>query len=214
MLSGALSLEAWLIGALLIAVIVLFEIVVKRDREAKRATAIKASRLIPADAPIAIVANAVLKAAQILTESSKPKPPSPSSPPSPEPEWNKLYVPAENGKDLRLRFLPDSDDVEGHTLLLVLYGYKVCLGLNRIPIHHVVAEATRVMREAPNASFRERAFQAQNFMYLLEPEKFGRSAISRGEVQRVSLSTGGSFELTWLGIDKAKALAMDLITRA
>src|SRR5207302_11045464 len=49
--------------------------------------------------------------------------------------WEKLYeeYDAANGKELRLRFLPDSDDQASDALLLICYGYKLIRKIDAIP---------------------------------------------------------------------------------
>lgn len=224
MFSGWLSTwEFWTVGGLLLAFGAAVEHGVRAERrgernaEAKRAPA-SVRPAIPPDAPIAVLADKVFRFLDALekglTTSPKPRPPRQLPPPDPEPDWDVLYGISEDGEGVRLRFLPDGDDVEGHALLLVLHGYKVRLGRDRIPVQTAAAAVLKAMREAPNASLTARMDPVRGMSRQFEPERVGAQAIVRGEVERIGLSTGGHYTITGFGLMRADEIARDLIRRA
>lgn len=216
------SWEFWTIGGLVLAFGAAVEYGVRAEQraerriEARRKAAAQARREIPPDAPIARIHAFMESLARALTESPNPQPPRTIllPEPDPEPEWDRLYELDANGRDVHLLLVPFTDDPEGNTLLLVLYGYKIKLGMDRVSMSRAVAEACRAEREAPNASMQKRAFGFQGLAKALEPEKYGKGAIDRGEVETVDLSKGGRFEITDHGVRRADDLARDLIRRA
>jgi len=132
--------------------------------------------------------------------------------------WEKLYeeYEAPNGKELRLRFLPDTNDQAGDALLLICYGYKCIRNIDSIRIRLVHSQIEDLLARAPGS----RQSSIARYMASISPalgsdeRDFGQKCIQEGTVVRVDLSKGGRYRLTNSGENKAKALARDLIERA
>jgi hypothetical protein len=130
----------------------------------------------------------------------------------------KLYeeYDAANGKELRLRFLPDTRDQSSDALLLICLGYKYIRNIDRMRIKFVHSQIEYLLARAPGS----RQSPIVGFMASISPalgsdeRDFGQKCVQEGTVVRVGLSEGGRYRLTDWGENKAKALAHDLIERA
>jgi hypothetical protein len=132
--------------------------------------------------------------------------------------WSRLYEEYDvgNGKELRLRFLPDTNDQASDALLLICFGYKCIRNMDSLRIRLVHSKIEYLLARAPGS----RQSPIARFMASISPalgsdeRDFGRKCIEEGTVVRMDLAEGGRYRLTNSGEDKAKALARDLIERA
>jgi hypothetical protein len=132
--------------------------------------------------------------------------------------WSKLYeeYDVNNSKELRLRFLPDTNDQASDALLLICFGYKCIRNIDSIRIKLVHSQIEYLLARAPGS----RQSPIARFMASISPalgndeRDFGRKCIEEGTVVRIDLAEGGRYRLTNSGENKAKALARDLIERA
>jgi len=118
-----------------------------------------------------------------------------------------------NGKsEIRLRFLPDTDDHESDALLVICLVYKHVRGMQKIKVNFVNWHVSNLILKAPNArpftpAAAIRAFADQS-------KDFGKRPISFGYIEGVDLAQGGSYRLTPSGEEHARAIAIDMINRA
>jgi len=131
--------------------------------------------------------------------------------------WDKLYeeYEAEPGKtELRLRFLPDTDEQILDTALLICFGYKVIRDLAAIRSAFVDSQIDYLRVNAPNSP-RQRnpllGFESV-LMSLAKPE-YGKVVVGTF-IERIGLLEGGKYRITDFGEERAKNLALDLIRRA
>jgi hypothetical protein len=135
--------------------------------------------------------------------------------PTAEPDWSKLYELSDEGRRVRLRFLPDTEEHQGDTVLLVVLGYKVMKGDEQVHVRAVTAEAMRAMHEAPNSRVTPVLKTASLIRSLSQPlPDLGAAHVAHGLLRRVRLAEGGYYELTPAGEQRARTLALDLIQRA
>jgi len=134
--------------------------------------------------------------------------------------WEKLYeeYDAANGKELRLRFLPDSDDQASDALLLICYGYKYGYKLIRkidaIPKRFANNQIEYLLQNAPGTRQPYIMGLMASINNISQERDFGQKCKDEGTIERVALSEGGKYRLTAWGENRAKALARDLIERA
>ena len=132
--------------------------------------------------------------------------------------WSKLYeeYDVNSSKELRLRFLPDTNDQASDALLLICFGYKCIRNIDIIRTKFVHSQIEYLLARASGS----RQSSIARYMASISPalgsdeRDFGQKCIQEGTVVRVDLSKGGRYRLTNLGENKAKALARDLIERA
>jgi hypothetical protein len=70
------------------------------------------------------------------------------------PDWQRLYEEYDGGNDrteLRLRFLPDTDEQITDTLLLIFYGYKILRGIDSVRSDFVNSQIDYLLNHAPNS---------------------------------------------------------------
>ncbi len=129
-------------------------------------------------------------------------------------DWERLFVVSDDNKSVSLRFLPDTKKYKADTLLLIIYGYKFILGIDRVPVGSAHHNVNKTIDSAPNRPSRP-------FSSILGPipaaffseEDYVSEYLGSG-FQRVALSKGGMYELTEYGVTLASSLAYDLISRA
>jgi hypothetical protein len=131
--------------------------------------------------------------------------------------WSQLYeeYDVDSRKELRLRFLPDTDDDQASdALLLICYGYKIIKNVDSIRAKFVNSQIEYLLQHAPNT--REPSIYRLGYAiaFSLSEKDFGGKCISQGTVERIGLSKGGFYRLTRWGEEKARNLARDLIERA
>jgi hypothetical protein len=129
-------------------------------------------------------------------------------------DWEKLYEEYDTakGKELRLRFLPDTDDQASDALLLICYGYKIIKNVESIRVNFVNSQVEYLLQHAQNT--RESPIYRFSNAMALSQRDFGTKCAGQGNVERIRLSQGGFYRLTSWGEEKAKNLARDLIRRA
>jgi hypothetical protein len=131
--------------------------------------------------------------------------------------WSQLYeeYDVENGRELRLRFLPDTNDQASDALLLICHGYKVIRNVDSININFVHDQIEYLLQHAPNTRQSPLSRMMMPFSRSLgERGDFGQKPLGAGDIERVGLSRGGEYRLTSSGESKADSLARDLIKRA
>lgn len=112
-----------------------------------------------------------------------------------------------DGKQIKLRFPPDSGKSED-ALLLALFGYKKFCGLNRVPIQKATEAMRSCGKHTPYGTLVEvMSFQMET---SLEVAKYRLPS----SVNVVDLRKGGTLEITEQGYKTAYLLAEDLISRA
>jgi hypothetical protein len=131
--------------------------------------------------------------------------------------WSQLYdeYDVDTGKELRLRFLPDTNDQVSDALLLICYGYKVIRNVDSIMINFVHDQIEYLLQHAPNTQ----QLPLSRMMMSLsrsfgERWDFGQKPVGAGDIERVGLSRGGEYRFTRSGENKADSLARDLSKRA
>ncbi len=130
--------------------------------------------------------------------------------------WEKLYneYDAANGKELRLRFLPDTDDQASDALLLICYGYKIIRKIDAIPRRFASNQIEYLLQNAPGTRQSYIAGFMASINTLSQERDFGKKCKDEGTVELVALSEGGKYRITAWGENKARELACDLIARA
>jgi hypothetical protein len=131
-----------------------------------------------------------------------------------EPDWSKLFDLTDEGKRVQLRFLPDTENRQDDTVLLVVLGYKVMAGRDRAYAGAVNHEVLRALHEAPNSSVPVPMRGILFMRRVLEHADLGRPHVDAGLLRRVGLAQGGFYELTERGEEDARMMARDLIRRA
>jgi hypothetical protein len=129
--------------------------------------------------------------------------------------WSQLYeeYDVENGKELRLRFLPDTDDQASDALLLICYGYKVIKKIDAIPSRFANNQIEYLLQNAPGTR-QPYIVGIVASINIGQKRDFGQKCIIDGDIERIALSRGGKYQLTFQGENKAKALAREMIRRA
>lgn len=135
-----------------------------------------------------------------------------------EADWGKLYELhkySDGGTVVRLRFLPDTRDQQDDTILLVVLGYKVMLGHDRVFAPGANYETQRALHDAPNSRISSLVKAASLVQRIAQPiPDYGDGHVDAGLLRRVGLAQGGYYELTPDGEERARMLALDLIRRA
>ncbi|MGB7367944.1 MAG: hypothetical protein WA926_03275, partial [Methylovirgula sp.] len=91
--------------------------------------------------------------------------------------------------------------------------YKRVRRLPSVRAAFVDAQITYLLRHAPNSRM-SGIYQIASLTMLAIDPSYGKKPISSGYVERISLSTGGSYCLTTAGEDRARRVAQDMIRRA
>jgi hypothetical protein len=129
-------------------------------------------------------------------------------------DWEKLYEEQDSASELRLRFLPDTADQASDALLLICYGYKVIRNIDAIPSRFANKQIEYLLQTAPGTRQPYIAGFMASINNLAQERDFGQKCIIEGNIERIALSRGGKFQLTFQGENKAKALAREMIRRA
>lgn len=131
----------------------------------------------------------------------------------PEPDWGELYELSDEGKHVRLGFLPDTQEQQDDTLLLVVLGYKVMKGQDRVSVFAAHHETQRAIYDAPNSPISPILKPTLLVKRYTEIPDFGRGPVDNGLLARVGMAQGGFYELTAEGETRARMLAHDMIAR-
>jgi hypothetical protein len=131
-----------------------------------------------------------------------------------------VYKPdvSKNATKLRLLFLPDTDDCQTDSLLVICFLYKTITGADRMSRHFVDTQVMYLLQHAPNTPLVRKHPIMQSFLQLhliaAGTDNIGSAAVGAGLVELVNLASGGSYRLTPSGEEHAKAVAQRMIQQA
>jgi len=97
--------------------------------------------------------------------------------------------------------------------LLICYGYKVIRNIDSILARFANRQIEYLLQNAPGTR-QPYIVGVVAFINKGQERDFGRRCIIEGDIERVALSSGGKYKLTFQGENKAKALAREMIRRA
>lgn len=130
-------------------------------------------------------------------------------------DWRKLWSIADDNQSIRLNFFPDTKQRSADAVLLVVYGYELLLSATKVPARAVSSEMQRALHAAPGSPLSPMLrLTGTVYSALGEKTDCGSYHLERGNLERVDLSRGGSYQLTADGESHAFHLAWDAIKRA
>jgi hypothetical protein len=118
--------------------------------------------------------------------------------------------------ELRLRFLPDGDNIGMKAVLVICLLYKRLRRQNRVSCNFVANEVEYLFEHAPNTprSYIERLGYG-TVVDLRNKRSHADTAIAHGYLSpRQNLARGGAYELTAKGENFAMSVARDMVSRA
>jgi hypothetical protein len=125
----------------------------------------------------------------------------------------KLFRITNDKSTVSLRFFPDTGPTKrADALLLIIYGYKLLLGIDSVKQSVATFAVNEALASAPNSPVPH--FIAQMYSVMFYDQDYGLEYVRCGFLEVIGLSKGGFYRLTPDGETRAEQMAKDSISRA